>query len=163
MSLDFGGIAKGWAAHQAMERLRRAGPALINAGGDIAISGPCLDGSLWPIGVADPFHPGEELETLFLHACGVATSGKDRRRWIRNGVLQHHIIDPATNQPAETDLLAVTVIAPDVMQAETAAKASFILGSHAGLEWIETHRKLAALLILDDGQVLYSRKLEKFL
>ena len=162
MSLDFGGVAKGWAAHQAMKRLQAEGPALVNAGGDIAISGPRADGSPWPIGVTDPFHPKEDLETLFLNACGVATSGKDRRRWTRNGVLQHHIIDPATSQPAETDLLTVTVVAPDVMEAEAAAKAAFILGSRAGLEWIETHPRLAALFILDNGQIVYSRKMEEF-
>ena len=137
IGLDFGGLAKGWAAHQAMKRLQVEGPALIDAAGDIAISGPRADGGPWQIGVADPFHKGEEIETLFLHAGGVATSGKDRRRWTRDGVFQHHIIDPFTNQPAETDVLTVTVIAPDVMQAEAAAKAAFIQGSRLGLEWIE--------------------------
>ncbi|RPI88687.1 MAG: FAD:protein FMN transferase, partial [Chloroflexi bacterium] len=79
-TLDFGGSAKGWAAHEAMKRLQTEGPALVNAGGDIAISGPCADGSPWPIGGTDPFQPREEIERLFLNACGVATSGKDRRR-----------------------------------------------------------------------------------
>lgn len=163
MNLDFGGIAKGWAAHQAMKRLQAAGPALVNAGGDIAISRLRTDGTPWPIGVVNPLQHGEEIETLHLNACGVATSGKDRRRWNHNGVLQHHIIDPETNQPADTDLLTVTVIAPDVMQAEAGAKASFILGSRAGLEWIEAHSSLAAVFILDNGQVIHSRKLDEFL
>jgi len=163
MSLDFGGIAKGWAAHQAVKRLQAEGPALVNAGGDIAISAPRADGGPWQIGVTSPFNRKEELETLFLKACGVATSGKDRRRWTRNGILQHHIIDPATSQPAETDLLTVTVVAPDVMQAEAAAKAAFILGSRVGLEWIDVRPGLAAVFILDNGQVLYSHKMEKFL
>lgn len=163
MSLDFGGSAKGWAAHQAMKRLQADGPALVNAGGDITVSGLRADGSPWQIGIANPFQREENIETLFLEACGIATSGKDRRRWTRNGVLQHHIIDPATSQPAETDLLTVTVIAPDVMQAEAAAKAAFILGSRVGLEWIEARSELAALFILDDGQVLYSEKMEEFL
>ncbi|HET9910909.1 MAG TPA: FAD:protein FMN transferase [Anaerolineales bacterium] len=163
MSLDFGGIAKGWSAHQAMKRLQFEGPALVNAGGDIAISGPRADGSSWPIGITNPFNRKEELETLFLNGCGVATSGKDRRRWTRDGILRHHIIDPATNQPADTDLLTVTVIAPNVMEAEAAAKAAFILGSRVGLEWIETHPRFAALFILEDGQVLYSHKMEEFL
>jgi FAD:protein FMN transferase len=171
VGLDFGGVAKGWAAYQAMKRLqarpeqgRRAeGPALIDAAGDIAISGPRADGSSWQIGVADPFHRGQEIETFFVNQGGVATSGKDRRRWTRNGILQHHIIDPLTNQPAETDLLTVTVVAPDVMQAEAAAKVAFILGSRAGLEWIETRSELAALFILDNGQMYYSAKIEDYL
>lgn len=161
--LDFGGVAKGWAAHQAMKRLQAEGAALIDAAGDIAISGPRADGSPWPIGVADPFQKGEEIEILHLNECGVATSGKDRRRWTRDGILKHHIIDPLTNQPAETDLLTVTVIAPDVMRAEAAAKAIFILGSRAGLEWIEEHPNFASLFILDNGELIYSQKLEEYL
>jgi thiamine biosynthesis lipoprotein len=171
MSLDFGGVAKGWAAHQAMQRLQAEGaalsesisPALLDAGGDIAVSGPRVDGSPWKIGVADPFHWDQEIEVLHLNRNGVATSGKNRRRWLCNGLLQHHIIDPLTSQPAETDLLTVTVIAPDVLQAEAAAKAAFILGSRAGLEWIESHPDLAGLLILDNGEMLYSARMQEYL
>jgi len=160
MGLDFGGAAKGWAAHQAMQRLQIEGPALIDAGGDIAISGPRADGGPWKIGITDPFHKDEEAEILYLDACGVATSGKDRRHWMRDGIFQHHIIDPLTGQPAETDLLTVTVIAPNVMEAEAAAKAAFILGSRAGLEWIEARPELAGVFILDNGEMLYSKRME---
>jgi FAD:protein FMN transferase len=163
MGLDFGGVAKGWAAQQAMKLLQLGGPVLMNAGGDIAISGPRADGSPWLIGVADPFDPNEDIEILSLNACGIATSGKDRRRWTRDGILQHHIIDPLTGQPAETDLSTVTVIAPNVMQAEAAAKAAFILGSRLGLEWIETRPEYAGLFILEDAQMIYSHQMEKYL
>lgn len=163
VGLDFGGVAKGWAAHQAIKQLQAAGPALIDAAGDIAVSGARPDGSPWQIGVADPFHKGEEIETLFVNECGIATSGKDRRRWTRDGVLQHHIIDPLTNQPVDTDILTVTVIAPKVIWAEAAAKVAFMLGSHAGPEWIETHPEFAALFILDNGELLYSQKMEEYL
>jgi FAD:protein FMN transferase len=163
MGLDFGGVAKGWAAHQAMRQLQTEGPALIDAGGDIAISGPQTDGSPWKIGVANPFQPDQEIEVLYVNQNGVATSGKNHRRWLRNGLLQHHILNPLTGQPAETDLVTVTVIAPDVLQAETAAKAAFILGSRAGLEWIESHKELAGLLILENGTMLYSTRMEEYL
>ncbi|MBK9924096.1 MAG: FAD:protein FMN transferase [Anaerolineales bacterium] len=171
MGLDFGGVAKGWAAHQAMQRLQAEGvalseskgPTLIDAGGDIAISGPRADGSPWPVGIADPFRAGENIEVLHLKSCGVATSGKDRRRWLRDSIFQHHIIDPSTSQPAETDLLTVTVIAPTVMEAEAAAKAAFILGSRAGLEWIEAHPAYAGAFILDNGEMLYSQTMEQYL
>jgi len=163
MGLDFGGVAKGWAAHQAMERLRSEASTLIDAGGDIAISGPCRDGSPWQIGVSNPFQRGQEIETLYLNECGVATSGKDHRRWTQAGIVQHHILDPQTRRPAETDLLAVTVVAPDVMQAEAAAKAAFILGSRAGLEWIEARPEFGALFILEDGQMFYSSQMENYL
>jgi thiamine biosynthesis lipoprotein len=161
--LDFGGVAKGWAAHQAMERLRALGPALVNAGGDIAVSGLRLGDVKWGVGVSNPFEMGTDLEVLYVKRCGVASSGKDRRRWMMGGVLHHHIINPQTGQPAVSDLLRVTAVAPTVMEAEAAAKAAFIMGSEKGLAWIEQDATLAAVLILDDGRVLHSQRVSNYL
>jgi len=161
--LDFGGVAKGWAAHQAAERMKADGPALINAGGDIAISGPRNDNEAWLVGISNPYQPEEDLATLHLHGGGVATSGKDRRRWMQGAFLNHHIIDPRTGQPAITDILTVTVIAPTVMEAEAAAKTVFLLGSGAGLDWLEADSGLAGLIVLDNGQVITSRRAEEYL
>jgi FAD:protein FMN transferase len=161
--LDFGGVAKGWAAHQTVERLKTAGPALMNAGGDIAISGPRLSAESWLIGVSNPFEPDEDLAMLHLGGGGIATSGKDRRRWRQGALLNHHIIDPRTGQSAITDILTATVIAPTVMEAEAAAKSVFLLGSGAGLEWLESDSGLACLLVLDSGEIITSRRMEKYL
>lgn len=161
--LDFGGIAKGWSAYQTVERLKAIGPTLMNAGGDIAISGPRLDGEAWPIGISDPFEPSQDLMTLHLRAGGIATSGKDRRHWMQGALQNHHIIDPRTGQSAITDILRATVIAPTVMEAEAAAKSVFLQGSEAGLEWLEADSGLAGLLILDNGQVIASNRVGKYL
>mgnify|MGYP000182779134 FL=1 len=196
MRLDLGGIAKGWAADQAVGRLSAYGPALVDAGGDIAISGPRADGQPWPIGVASPatwaaappppergrkgFSPEEPssvvcrlssdhqslLGLLMLpragrpSSCGVATSGRDVRRWQRNGVWQHHILDPRSGQPAITDVISATVVAPTALEAEIAAKVALILGSRDGLAWLEARPPLAGLLVLEDGRVIPSRRLD---
>lgn len=159
--LDFGGIAKGWAAQQAVQRLKAYGPALVDAGGDIAISGPQSNGEPWPVGVADPFRPESDLELLRLGRCGVATSGRDFRRWRQGDVWQHHVIDPRSGRPAETDLLSVTVVAETVTEAETAAKTVLILGSREGLNWLEDHPGQAGLLVREDGVSLYSQRMEQ--
>ncbi len=162
LRLDFGGIAKGWAADQAARRLGVHQPALVDAGGDIAVSGPRADGEAWPIGVADPLAPDTQFELLRLCSGGVATSGRDYRRWQHNGAWQHHIIDPRTGYPAQTDVLSATVVAPTAVMAEVAAKVVLILGSRDGLAWLEERPALAGLLILDDGRVLYSRRLNRY-
>jgi thiamine biosynthesis lipoprotein len=161
--LDLGGVAKGWAAHQAMLRLSAHGPSLVDAGGDIAISGPQITGEPWLVGVAEPFNPAEEFAVLHVGACGVATSGKDRRRWTQGDKLHHHLIDPRTGQSAETDVLTATVVATTVMEAEAAAKAIFILGSQEGLAWIEADPNLAGLLVMDDGRVICSQFMQQYL
>jgi thiamine biosynthesis lipoprotein len=163
LRLDFGGSAKGWAAHQAMQRLAGSGPALVNAGGDIAASGAPGDGSPWLVGVLNPFDPDSDLITLALRTGGVATSGRDYRRWKLDGVWKHHIIDPRRRLPVETDLVSVTLLAATVMQAEMAAKLVFILGSQAGMAWLKARPALAALLVLEDGSMLRTASLKQYL
>ncbi len=170
MQLDFGGVAKGWAAHQAAKRLAigflglaASGPALVSAGGDIAITAEQSDGSPWAIGVDDPFNTGAYTETLMLGRCGVATSGTDTRRWKQGRRWSHHIIDPRSGLPAQTDVLTATVIAPNAMQAEMSAKVALISGSQRGMDWLESQPELAGILILENGEQLYSQRMKQFL
>jgi thiamine biosynthesis lipoprotein len=115
--LDLGGIAKGYAVDRATGVLAQSGPALVNAGGDLAGRG-----RLWPVGV----ETGDGELTLGLENHALATSGRDRRCWRRGGIEAHHLIDPATGAPAETRYLRVTVTAPTTVEAEIQAKAVFL-------------------------------------
>jgi len=158
VQLDLGGITKGWCADTATRRLAEYGPALVDAGGDIASSGLGANGARVPIGVAHPLCSDTLLAMLAVGKCGVATSGKDQRRWHFAGHAQHHIINPATGQPAHTNVLSATVIAPDTITAEIAAKCAFILGSAVGLDWLEQRPEIAGLLVLDTGELLASSR-----
>jgi len=160
--LDLGGSAKGWAAERAARRLSVYGPALVDAGGDIAISGLRADGSPWPIGVANPALPDDDLAQLWLPRCGVATSGRDQRRWRRADGWQHHILDPRTGQPADSDVLSATVVAPDAVEAESAAKTAVILGSAAARCWLEARPHLAGLLVLEQGDIVMTQRMAHY-
>jgi FAD:protein FMN transferase len=128
--LDLGGIAKGYAADRVAARCAPLGACLVNAGGDIATAGGEPD-RCWPVGVETPDGP----LTLALGQGGLATSGADRRRWKTALGDAHHLIDPATGRPAESDLLRVTVVAESAVEAEVAAKALFLAGDEqAALE-----------------------------
>lgn len=159
VSLDLAGVTKGWAAGQAVDRLAQYGPALVNAGGDIAISAPRPGGQPWSIGVLDPFHPETDLGTLQLQRGAVATSGSDYHRWKQGTLWNHHIIDPRSGLPANTDLLSVTVVAPEPVRAEAAAKAVLILGSVAGMDYLEADPDLAGLLVTHIGDVRNSQRM----
>lgn len=163
VQLDLGGVAKGWAAKTAAVRLSKFGPALVDAGGDLRVSGPRADGSSWPIGVADPRDPDRDLLVLALSDGGVATSGRDYRRWRHNGAWQHHVIDPRTGMPAITDVLTATVIGPDVLAAEIAAKVVLLLGCHSGLQWLDARPELAGVVVCDDSRIQYSHRLQHYL
>lgn len=158
MALDLGGIAKGWAADQATQRLARMdiGAVLVDAGGDIAVCGTRVDGAPWPVGIVDPRAQGGaetvRLDVLMLDNCGVATSGTDYRRWQQNGMARHHIIDPLTGLPADTDVLSTTVVANSAALAEIAAKTMLIKGHTEGLRWLEQQPGLAGIVVTTDGQ-----------
>ena len=164
MRLDFGGIAKGWAADMAARRLSKFGPALVDAGGDVATSQSKSDGQGWPIALENPLEPDPEKQTLIVLGGGaVATSGRDYRRWQKGGRMQHHIIDPRTARPAETDVLCASVVGPSAAEAEVAAKVALILGSSAGLAWVDAHREFAGQLVLENGRQLTSQRLDTYL
>jgi thiamine biosynthesis lipoprotein len=103
--------------------------------------------------VADPLAPEADVAQLWLEQGGVATSGRDYRRWRRGGVWQHHLLDPRTGRPAQTDVLSATVLGPSAAEAEVAAKVALILGSRAGLAWLAARPALTGVLVLADGQV----------
>jgi thiamine biosynthesis lipoprotein len=148
VKLDFGGIAKGMAVDAALERLRQNGisPAMVNAGGDLAVSGLPPTDDTWLIAV-----PGRERYwSLPLHHGAVATSGIAHRHWRQGNTLRHHLLDPRTGLPAQSDLWSVTVVADHSEQAEVAAKVAFILGSRQGANFLREHH-IAGLLIHEDG------------
>jgi thiamine biosynthesis lipoprotein len=124
--LDLGGIAKGDAADRACAILGTAGPCLVNAGGDISVSGVPRAG-FWPVGLNTPGGP----LTIGLERGGLATSGRDRRRWRRGTAELHHLIDPATGSPATGGTLRVTVVAESGASAETLATSLFLAGESA--------------------------------
>lgn len=125
-SIDLGGIAKGWLADRAVERI---GPnALANLAGDLRARGAGPLGEGWPVGFA--------TTTVLLRDIGAATSGTEGRRW---GPRLHHLIDPRTGRPAETDLVEVSVLAPTGADAEVLAKTALLLGRSAGARFLDAH------------------------
>ena len=161
--IDLGGIAKGWAAQTAAQQLAQYGPCLIDAGGDIMTIGTVPGTQDWSIEIADPFDQEHAVITLHLRDRAVATSGVDRRKWQQNGKPQHHLIDPRTSRPSDSDLLTVTVIAPTTVEAEVYAKAVFLLGSEAGLRFANNHPSMAAAIITAHDEVLLSDSMQEYL
>jgi FAD:protein FMN transferase len=145
VKLDFGGIAKGYAVDRACELLAPFGPCLVSAGGDLAVSG----GS-WPVGVGT----SAEALTLELTSGAIATSGSDRRRWRTPVGDAHHLIDPRTGSPAETDLLRVTVVGRTAVDAEVLAKWLFFAGAEEAAVEADELGVPAVLTLLDSTTVL---------
>ena len=153
--IDLGGIAKGWIAEQAALLLAEyAAACAVSAGGDLFAVGLPADEADWPIGLEDPRDPDRDLTTLRSGPGAVATSSITKRRWQQGRQQQHHIIDPRTSVPAETDWLSVSVIAPHAALAEVYAKALLIGGSREA-EHIAARRPEITYLAVDQAGQLW--------
>lgn len=139
VQLDLNGVVKSTAVDEALALL--TGPAFVSAGGDLAARGP-LDVAL----------PGGGSVRV---VGGLATSGTARRRWLRAGALQHHLIDPSTGRPAESPWSQVTVAGRTCLAADVAAKAAFLLGEE-GPGWLDD-RGLPGRFLDQDGDVRLNR------
>lgn len=100
---------------------------------------------------------------MLLESGFVATSGRDYRRWQVGGRWFHHILDPRTGQPAQTDVYTATTISRSYLISELSAKAALILGMDEGLQWIERHPRVEALLVRETGEVKMSSGMVNYL
>jgi thiamine biosynthesis lipoprotein len=148
--IDLGGIAKGWSAQQTANRLSNIGPCLVDAGGDMAAIGSPDETGGWFVSVPNPVTSQFEV-TVLLKDAAIATSGTDYRHWTRDGQALHHIIDPRTGQPAASDVLSATVVAPDAVSVEVWAKTALIG---------EVTSHYPTLLFRHDGSTVYNQEFE---
>jgi thiamine biosynthesis lipoprotein len=126
VALDSGGLGKGLAADLAAERLPAGVRYAIACGGDLAVGG--WPGLPWEVAVRHA-RTGGEAHRLRLRAGGVATSGIDARLWRRRGGgFAHHLLDPATGEPAWTGIVAATAAADTALEAEVLAKTALLSG-----------------------------------
>ncbi len=162
LSLDLGGIVKGYAVDQATISLcKQFGNFILNAGGDIALRGHNLEGDPWRAGIEHPSQTGELLATLALTDRAVATSGIYKRHWSKDGIAKHHIIDPATSDSTTNELVSVTVLANSVEIADSLATTIFVLGIKRGLAFAK-RKKVECLLVTKDFKLLGTPNIEKY-
>ncbi|MEX1384772.1 FAD:protein FMN transferase [Hydrogenibacillus schlegelii] len=157
VAVDLGGIAKGWVGREVAFRLRRAGVRLgaLSAGGDLVVWNDA-DDLPWTVEIEPPadFDGDPPPGPFRLRRGAAATSGVHRRRWTADGP-KHHLIDPSTGRPAESDVLQATVLAADPVEAEALAKIPIVLGAKDGIAWLEAYARrdrrsgLVVLLTVD--------------
>jgi FAD:protein FMN transferase len=145
LALDSGGLAKGLFADVLGETLATHASFAINCAGDLLVGGTAAVAR--PIRVQSPFD-ASTLHSIERAQTGVATSGIGRRSWIRDdGTPAHHLLDPATGEPAFTGVVQVTALAPSTLEAEVRAKAAVLSGPRAASGWL-AH---GGVIVFDDG------------
>jgi len=160
MSLDLGGIAKGFAVDRASALLNAKGihNFIVNAGGDLYTSGAPLQ-RLWHIGIQDPDDPKAVIAIVSLSDRAIATSGDYERYFIKGHVRYHHILNPRTGLPAR-GLRSVSVLAKNTMDADALATALFVMGKEKAIQWAVSHPEYQVVLMDAEHRIFASKPLE---
>lgn len=163
VKIDLGGMGKGWTVDRAADRLQGLGPFMVNAGGDIfAYQSPPGEKG-WAIELVHPFNPEQNMAQLLVNHRAVATSTIARRRWQNGERVMHHLIDPRTGQPADTDAVSVTVLAERTVLAEVYAKVVLILGVERGLAYLQQLPGVEGLVYSANAEIVFTRGMTKYL
>ena len=166
MRIGFGAIGKGFAANRAADVLKQQGidHGVVNAGGDLLAFGHRETGEPWTIGIADPKARDEIFAYLNLSQRdgsrqAVVTSGDYESFITIDGQRYAHILDPRTGYPVR-GVKSVTVLCPDAELADALATSVFVMGAEQGLALINKLRRIEALVVTDDNELLFSKNLE---
>ena len=159
MELDLGGIAKGWIADRIKDFWMAYGvhAGIINLGGNILLVGdsPKRTSGQWSVGVQDPKEPrGNNIASVMVPQCSAVTSGTYERYLEVDGHKYHHLIDPRTGYPVETNLAGVTTFTRYSVEAEIECKRLFFAGKPiAG--WHDDPDRIGAVFVYNDEHVEY--------
>lgn len=164
MQLDLGAVGKGIACDRISEYLHsqsRITGAVVAVGGSVVTYGQKPDGSPWTVAIVHPREEGSYLGTLELTGEHyVSTSGDYERYILADGVRYHHILDPATGDPARSGLCSVTIVCGNGLLADALSTACFVLGPEQGLSMAERWGA-EALLVEEDGTLYMTAGMEE--
>lgn len=153
--LNPSGIVKGWAILQAAKKLEADGIKnfYIEAGGDIQTSGVNSEGKKWQVGIRNPFDHTQIVKTLILSGEGIATSGTYHRG--------QHIYNPFSPAVPLTETVSITVIGPNILEADRFATAAFAMGKD-GINFIENRPELEGYMIDQRKVATFTSNFERY-
>jgi thiamine biosynthesis lipoprotein len=156
MSIDLGGIAKGYAVDKAFELLNNLGyrNLIVNAGGDLRAGG-LKWGQPWSIGIQDPRIPDKILGKVSFTEGTIATSGDYEKYFMYQGKRYHHILNPRNGLPAEK-CQSVTIFYKDGMISDAFSTTVFVLGPEKGYSLCQRERGMDCLIVDKEGKIILS-------
>lgn len=163
MMVDLGSIAKGYVADELTNLLKKEGvkKAIINLGGNVYAMGLKNGDSSWKIGIQNPFEErGDIVGTVDVHDESVVTSGVYERYIEKDGVKYHHILNPKTGYPYETEIAGVSIVAKKSIDADALSTLVFTEGLEKGIALVEGLDSVDAIFITNDKKVYITKGLK---
>lgn len=164
--IDLGANAKGYIADRIKDYLLDNGvtSAIINLGGNILCVGDKPNNTGFNVGVKKPFSDSEEsLVTLKVTDKSIVSSGTYERCFTKDGQLYHHILNPKTGYPYDSELTSVTIISDSSVEGDCLSTSCFTLGLEEGLKLIESLDGIEAIFVTSDDQIHYSSGANKYI
>lgn len=168
MAIDLGALAKGFIADRIIEYLTAVGAqsALINLGGNLVTMGPALQhpDQYWRIGIQNPVRSrGASQMILRVQDKSIVTSGIYERSLTKNGKTFHHILDPNTGYPTETDIASLTIVSDQSVDGEIWTTRLFGKPSEEIIKTLNQLSAIEGLVINHKGEVLYSEGMDELI
>jgi thiamine biosynthesis lipoprotein len=153
--MDPSGLVKGWSVYNASLLLKKSGYInyYVEAGGDIQVSGKNTKKENWIIGIRNPFDRRENVKVISVDGCGVATSG--------TAIRGEHIYNPHDKTKQKSEIVSLTVIGPNVYEADRFATAAFAMDKR-GISFIESLKGFEGYMIGRKGIATYTSGFEKY-
>lgn len=163
MSIDLGGIAKGYVADELVKILKekKIKKAMINLGGNIYAYGVKDSGNEWKIAIQNPYDQRNEyFGYIELIDKTVVTSGPYERYFEEDGKIYHHIFDAHTGYPIEGDIVSVTVVSDKSIEADALSTVLYTFSQEDGLKLIESMDGVECIYVDKDNQIVLSSGLK---
>ncbi len=154
--ISLGGIAKGYLGDELLKIANEYGvSAVLSLGGNIVLCGENEENDEWTVGVKNPLET-DSLVCTFKHKgnVSVVTSGGYERSFKKDGKIYHHIIDTKTGEPAESDLLSVTVIGEDGALCDAFSTALFVMGKEKAIKFAKEHNDFQYIFITENKEII---------
>jgi Membrane-associated lipoprotein involved in thiamine biosynthesis len=155
-AIDVGGIAKGYAADEVNKIFKnyKIKSALIDLGGNIFALGKKPDDTLWKVGIQNPFNNrGEYVGLIRVENKSIVTSGNYERYFMKNGKVYHHIIDPKTGYPSESEIISTTIISDYSIDGDGLSTGVYIMGLEKSIKIIEELKGIDAIFITRNKEI----------
>lgn len=165
MMIDLGGIGKGYVVEKLAEKMsKKYENFCIELGGDMYLGGVDKENDYpyWAIEIENPFDAPIEMPTLLVKSLAIATSGINKRNWNKNGEIKNHLIASLSKKSVDNNIICVTVIADNAVDADVYAKTILILGEKAGAKFANDHN-INAIFVLNSKKLVYTNNAEKYI